>query len=174
MAIGLETWLSADLARCDHIASVFNGTGLEQRQPVIFAGVQGKVGRAQENIGSLQSHDAKQFTKAHVIADGQTQMTNFFGVHCNDVLAGADPVGLPDCGTAVADGHVKGMEFFVVGSQLSLGSDDHGAVVGAFLTALGVLPQCSHTFSSFANAEKRWKVGPPGTASAMSRIPGPT
>lgn len=105
---------------------------------MIFAGVQGKVGRAQENIGSLQSHDAKQFTKAHVIADGQTQMTNFFGVHCNDVLAGADPVGFPDCGTAVADGHIKGMELFVVGSQLSLGIDDHGAVVGAFLTALGV------------------------------------
>ena len=31
MAIGLETGFSADLARCDHIASVFNGTGLEQR-----------------------------------------------------------------------------------------------------------------------------------------------
>ena len=48
VTVGLEAGLFADLARSNHIAAVFNGPGLEQRQPVVLAGIEGKVGRTKE------------------------------------------------------------------------------------------------------------------------------
>src|SRR5205807_8786483 len=118
---------AAELRGRDDERQVLDGARLQERMPVVAAGVQRERRRHREDARALAGERAVELGEAQVVADGEADLGRA-GVDDDRLFAGLDR-GRLAVGGAVGDGDVEEVDLAVDAANFAAGIDvDRGVV----------------------------------------------